>query len=88
MRAPQNAKFLSKRSDRLAPCLVAPLNMGHSVTFHIGVDLEKAAAFDEASNAIIRLPLGERSRILAIVPDGHHPPFIAAASADGLERMR
>jgi hypothetical protein len=88
MGAPQNAKFLSKRGDCLASHLVATLNIRDGVTLHIGVDLEKAAPFEEASNAVVRSPLGERSGILAIAPDGHHSPFIAGASADGLERMQ
>jgi hypothetical protein len=67
--------------------LIATLNMRDGVTFHAGVDLKKAAPLESAPNAVVRSPLSERSRILAIMSYGHHPPFIAAASAGDLERM-
>jgi len=68
MRPPQNAELLSKGGDRLAPRLVAMLNMRDGVTFHAGVDLKKAASFEEAPNAVVRSPLSECSRVPAIMP--------------------
>jgi hypothetical protein len=69
--APQNAKLLSKDSDRLAPRLIAALDVVDGLAFPPGVDLKKLAAFEQAPNAVVCSFLGHRSRILTIASYGH-----------------